>query len=179
MPLPSLKTVKPRCYIGIDNGVSGSIGIIHPEGCEYIATPIISEQNYTKTKKNISRVDSKKLISLLTYYSQKYRCHVLLERPMVNPGRFHATISAIRALEATLIILETLNIPFEYIDSKEWQKNVLPRMTQEESKKTDLKKLSLDIGKRLYPSINWKGFKDADGILIAHYLKKRESQNFQ
>ena len=35
---------------------------------------------------------------------------VVLERPMVNPSRFKASKSALRAYEATLIILELISI---------------------------------------------------------------------
>lgn len=51
---------------------------------------------------------------------------VLLERPMVNPGRFVATGSALRALEATVIVLEQLRLQPPYIDSNEGQKALLP-----------------------------------------------------
>jgi len=40
---------------------------------------------------------------------------------MVDPHRFVATASALRALEATLIVIEMLNLEYTYIDSKEWQ----------------------------------------------------------
>jgi len=89
----------------------------------------------------------------------------LLERPMVNPGRFKATASALRALEATLIVLERLNIPFQYIDSKEWQRHLLPKGIE----KDELKKAALDVARRLFPSVQTK---DADSLLIAEYARR-------
>lgn len=84
---------------------------------------------------------------------------------MINPGRFRATVSAIRALEATLIIIEDLKLPYKYIDSREWQKALLPKDLEKE----ELKKASLQIGKRMFPNINFDSFTDADGLLIAKY----------
>ena len=153
-------------YIGLDNGVSGSIGQISPNGIMYKKMPVIRQLNYTKTKKWIHRVDYSGLRFILESNLPEEMI-VYLERPMVNPGRFQATMSAIRALEATLIILEDLKIPYQYIDSKEWQKVLLPA----ELKGEELKAASLDIGKRKFPQIDFKGFKDADGLLIAEYCR--------
>ena len=91
---------------------------------------------------------------------------------MVNPQRFEATTSALRALEATLIVLESLRIGYEYCDSKGWQKKFLPFISVKDKKEypAKLKQVSLEVGQRMYPDINWDGFKDADGILIARYL---------
>ena len=80
-------------------------------------------------------------------------------------------MSAIRALEATLIALEILEMPYEYIDSKEWQKGLLPEGLKGEA----LKPASLDVGRRLFPKIDFKGFADADSLLIAEYQRKRNA----
>lgn len=161
--------------IGIDNGVSGSIGIISKDGREtsFVVTPTKSEQNYTKTKKNITRID----VDALTLYLKTQlviadnSVHVMLERPLVNPGRLQATFSALRALEATIIVLEALKIPYEYMDSKAWQKLLLPQGIKGSD---ELKKASHDIGCRLFPQfktlIDKQG--DADGILIAEYCRR-------
>lgn len=157
-----------RNYIGFDNGVSGSIGII--SSCttnkQFFLTPTFSSQDYTKKKKNISRVDSNQLKTILAKIDNPF---AILERPMVNPGRFAATASALRCLEATLIILELLTIPYIFIDSKEWQKEMLPKGIKGAP---NLKKASLDIGIRLFPEFKnlFKG--DADGILIAEWARR-------
>ena len=157
-------------FVGIDNGVSGSIGIITETGILYFKTPIKRELNYTKTKKWIHRIDKLALQTILQNNIQKEKVIIGLERPMVNPGRFQATTSALRALEATLIVLEELGYSYRYLDSKEWQKVLLPK----DLKGEELKEASLSIGKRLFPSIDFKGFKDADGLLIAEYLRKQK-----
>jgi len=163
-------------FIGIDNGVSGTIGAICMKGYSsdffFEKTPVRSEQNYTKTKGNITRIDVKKLYYQLKQFEAD-QIIVRIERPMVNPGRFKATISAIRALEATLIVLEKLKWGYQYIDSKEWQKALLPHGIKGGPAQ---KKASLDIGKRLYPQFSQLigKHKDADGLLMAHYLMKLE-----
>ena len=164
--------------IGIDNGISGSIGILSKDGsiAEFILPPTKSEQNYTKTKKNITRIDYPKLVEIFEVYSHpdafdKVTVHVMLERPMVNPGRLQATFSALRAMEATLIMLEELRLPYEYLDSKAWQKMLLPAGTKGSD---ELKKASHDIGIRLFPQFKDQIEKqgDADGILIAEYCRR-------
>jgi hypothetical protein len=160
-------------HIGIDNGVSGSIGIINSEGnvVNYLHTPIKKELNYTKTKQWLNRIDGIALSEALANYSIE-KAFVYIERPMVNPGRFRATVSALRALEATLIVIESLRLPYRYIDSKEWQKALLPAGLERE----ELKKASLQVGQRLFPQINFKGFTDADGLLIAEHGRQNASR---
>ena len=159
-----------KTYIGIDNGTSGSIGIINNTESYYYMTPVFIEQSYTKTKQNISRIKGIDLYTILKPFSENAYC--IIERPMVNPGRFKATVSALRALEATLIIIEQLQIPYQYIDSKEWQKELLPKNIKGD---IDLKRISMDIGKRLFPLHKnlIEKHKDADGLLIAEYGKRK------
>ena len=133
-----------KIWIGIDNGTTGTIGIIDESGKVYHfdKTPTIKGQDYTKMKKNISRINSLELKQLLEMYvpGDDLIVKVLLERPMVNPTRFQSTVTALRAFEATLVIIETLNFPYQFIDSKEWQKELLPKGIKgsEELKKASL-----------------------------------------
>lgn len=158
-------------YVGIDNGVTGSLGIINHHGYFYREMPVKKEQSYTKNKQNISRIDIVSLKDLFDdlVFSLSSGCWVLLERPMVNPGRFRSSTSALRALEAIVIFLEMNKIAFSYIDSKEWQKLLLPKGLKTE----ELKKASLDIGNRMFPNCSdvINKHKDADGILIAEYCR--------
>ena len=149
------KETELKFYIGIDNGVTGSIGIVGKDLTYYnmVKTPVISGQDYTKAKKNISRVDVKAIV----------------ERPMKNPARFEATCSAMRALEAELTVLELYQVPYIFVDSKEWQRELLPKGI---TGAPELKKASLDIGKRLFPEVLLK-HPDRDGILIAEYARRK------
>jgi hypothetical protein len=158
-------------YVGIDNGVTGSIGIVDEFGNleTFIPMPVFKEQDYTKKKAMVTRIQTGTLCDILSVIDLE-SARVILERPMVNPTRFVATKSALRALEATLVVLERLCMPYQFIDSKVWQKALLPQGCQKE----ELKKASRDIGTRLFPDakdiINALG--DADGLLIAEYARR-------
>lgn len=165
------KETELKFYIGIDNGVTGSIGIVGKELTyyEFMETPVTSGQDYTKVKKNVSRVNVTALAEIISALKEYGLCVAVLERPMKNPARFDATCSAMRALEAELTVLELYDVPYMFIDSKEWQKEMLPKRI---AGTKELKKASLDIGKRLFPEINSK-HPDRDGILIAEYARRK------
>jgi hypothetical protein len=165
---PKRENVSGKTYIGIDNGVTGSIGIIPPDSTntQFYLTPVFSTLNYTKEKKNVTRID---VLQLNVLFHNIVNPLAILERPMVNPGRFQATASALRALEAMLITLERYSIPYMFIDSKQWQKEMLPKGL----KGSDvLKKASLDIGKRLFPQFKEMYKTDADGMLMAEWARR-------
>lgn len=159
-----------KIHIGIDNGVSGTIGIITNECSYFYEMPTFSEQSYTKKKANITRICYGELYDMLLPY-QGSSTFILFERPMVNPMRFIATMSALRSLESTLIVIEQLGIPREYIDSKQWQKVLLPQGIKGSD---ELKKASEDIGCRLFPqhATLIKKHGDADGLLIAEFCRR-------
>ena len=154
-------------FIGIDNGVTGTIGIISPKGIKFFETPVFKQQNYTKKKGNITRIDFCELYFLLRMYTPN-DTKIIIERPLLNSTRLKASISAARSLEATLNVIENLELPYEYIDSKEWQRKLLPKGI---TGSPELKKASRDIGIRKYPQFSEliKKHKDADGILIAEF----------
>lgn len=135
----------------------------------YLETPVIRELNYTKTKSWIHRVDTVRLSAFLQEF--KDDCTAVIERPMVNPGRFKATVSAIRALEATLIVLEGNCIPYSYIDSKEWQKGLLPAGVEGD----ELKVASDSVCKRLFPGVHIKNRGGGDSLLIAEFTRRKNS----
>lgn len=151
--------------IGIDNGVSGSICIVDKNDVKLYGTPTKKVINYQKRQSNVTRIKVDKLREILEPYKDSGSV-VKLERPMVNPGRFTATASALRALEATLIVLEDLGLGYEFVDSKAWQKQFL----QEGIKgAAALKEASKSRGIQMFPKlkkeINKQG--DADAIFIA------------
>ena len=155
-------------YIGIDNGTTGSIGVINRRGSRLYKTPIKNELNYTKAKKFINRVDGEALKKILEENSVG-STFLILERPMIDPMRWVASVSAIRCLEATLIVIENLSLSYIYADSRDWQSVMLPSGLV----KDELKKASLQIGKRLFSKIDFKGYKDADSLLMAEYCKRK------
>lgn len=163
---PERPVTTNRLYIGIDNGVSGSVGIVCGNHSDFFIMPTFSELSYTKEKKNITRIDTLALKNKLSGFQNVM---VLLERPMVNPGRFAATLSAMRALEATLVVIEHLGYARMYIDSKQWQSVMLPKGIKGADA---LKAASKDIGNRLFPQFKDLYKKDADSILIAEAARR-------
>jgi hypothetical protein len=162
-----MERIEPkRMFIGIDNGVSGAVTILFESGIvlHHRNTPIKNHLNYTKKKAFINRVDFKQLHKELNLGSN-YASFCLIERPMVNPKRWAASVSALRCMEATEIILEELQIPYQWIDSKEWQKALLPSGLAKEQ----LKKAADDIAKRLFPKTN---IVNSDSLLIAEYCRR-------
>jgi hypothetical protein len=161
-------------YIGIDNGVSGSIGVITGDGVALLfqRMPTFKDLNYTKKKSKITRIDTRALrliLQVLRDTDEAADFRVFLERPMINPGRFKATVSAIRALEATLVVVERFKWSVQYVDSREWQSVMLPKG----SKAKALKKDSIFVGCRRFPKFKAiiKKQKDADGLLIAEAMR--------
>jgi hypothetical protein len=164
-----------KVFIGIDNGSSGSIGIIEVNGfvtkSAFIATPVIEVLNYTKEPSKLKRIDWRSLIKNLPK-----KGIVLLERPMVNPKAFVATQSALRALEATLIVLEYLGYErdktYFFIDSKEWQREFISSGVIGHDA---MKEASKQVGIEMFPSnrafIEKHG--DADGLLISSYCQMK------
>lgn len=160
-----------KTYIGIDNGVTGSVGVI----CQHAKTtttqihmPVTKCLNYTKAKQFLNRVNGSALTEFLEEHNQP-NILAAIERPMVNPGRFKATMSAVRCLEAVLIVLEILKIPYLFLDSKEWQKEMLPSGLE----KDELKVASMQVGQRLFPKVDFSDFDDADGLLIAEHIRRK------
>lgn len=164
-----------KLYIGIDNGTTGTIGWVGEDVTPgIIETPVKEEQSYTKTKKNINRINYSALADLLKIVAgprNKDEVLVVIERPMINPMRFQASVSAARSLEATLIAIEQMGLPRMYVDSRQWQKVLLPQGCEGK----ELKKASMDIGCRLFPGETEqviKKHKDADALLIAEWARR-------
>lgn len=159
-----------KTYVGIDNGVTASWGIITPTSSDFFKVKVNKVRDYTKAKKFVSRIDWDWADNIFSQFDGENTI-VLLERPMVNPTRFAATLSAMRALELTLCLLEAHKLPFMYLDSKEWQKALLPTGV----KGDDLKLESKEVACRLFPNLKEKiaKHKDGDGILIAEYARRK------
>ena len=165
-----------KTYLGVDNGCTGSMGIIYPDGeWHYVKTPVKKDLNYTKTKQFINRIDHTKFYNLCYRAKEKAKVKsdknilVLLERPMINPTRWKATQSALRAIESQLVMIESLLLPYQFIDSKEWQKEMLPKGV----KKEQLKIASTKVAERLFPK-SCKKMDDGDGILIAEFARRKK-----
>ena len=161
--------------VGIDNGITNNgIGVVSSTGKGFLfKLPVKKESSYTKQKKNITRIDHPKLVEVLNKIKDLFpgeEVVAVLERPMVNSARLFASLSAMRSVESTQIALEACKIPYTFIDSKEWQRVLLP----DSAKGEQLKVESLKLGRELFPDLPFK--KDADGILIAEYTRRKANR---
>lgn len=163
--------------IGIDNGQSGSIGIITPSATTFCATPTQDYLHYGKKGSISQRLDRAALHKMIwgacpllpnsVTQVDASAVRVYIERPF--SGKFmNAALPAHRFFEATIIVMEDLGLGYEVVDSGPWQKAMLGNV----SGSAELKKASKLRGLQMYPQ--FKDFinkhKDADGLLIArHY----------
>ena len=154
-------------YIGIDNGVSGGISIIDKNHnlvlCKKM--PIERKLYFTKKKKFFNYIAFNELIDILCQHTRSF---AYIERPMINPKMFNASLSAFVAYDRVTLALERVGIGFDTIDSKLWQKCFLPPKL----KGKELKEASIQVAKRLYPNADIKTDGQADSLLIAEFLKR-------
>lgn len=151
----------------VDNGSSGSIGILGPDGSYFEPTPVI-ESLQGKAGKIVKRLDHLTFKELLAVRCDPAKTHVYLERPFTAGPMFITTsILAARCYEATLVVLEQLGYGYTTIDSKDWQRAILGDVKGSPA----LKKASQLRGMQMYPAhaAAIKSHGDADGLLIAHH----------
>lgn len=161
---------KIRYIVAIDNGTSGSIAVIDLKNMTsaFIETPIYTCPSYTKEPKKITRIKWRELRDHLP----KEDALVVLERPLVNSKMFSATQSAMRSLEATLIVLEMLELKYEYCDSKSWQKEFLSSaLIGKEQMKLGSKEVAISKFPQHRTKIEKHG--DGDPLLMALYIKNK------
>lgn len=179
---------------GLDNGVTGSLACKFTKFpyIDYIETPVIECNNYTQEIKKINRIDIITLENWFlkhinfgkTLYNDEIKVIVILERPMVNPQRFQQSLIAMRAFEATLIVLEKLNLNYIIIDSKKWQHHFFGNDTTQIDLKKSSENLSIEIltnleKENLYElpiselkkSVKRHG--DADSLLMCKYAEEK------
>ena len=130
-------------------------------------------RNYQKKEKNLNRVNAEELFCLLHDHVYEPVANgataiVLLERPYCNPNGFNASLLAARALEATLVVIDLLGLPYQFVDSKEWQSVMLPKGI---IGRDELKKSSKEVGKKVVPLVKFK--KDADALLMAEWARRK------
>ena len=164
-----------KTIIGIDNGATGTIGIITPDQTHFFETPTTPYLHYGKRGSVSNRIDRKELTRLIRealdgidYTSVR----VMIERPFTaGPMMIKAMLGAHRCFEATICVLEDLGLGYEVIDSAEWQAPSLGAVKGS----AELKKASMLRGLQMYPQFAdlIKRHKDADGLLIAHHFAHR------
>lgn len=179
---------------GIDNGATGTTACVCSDYnyIDFQETPIIESYDYTQDVQKMNRVDfnvlkkwfEKHINFVSALYKTPIKIIVILERPMVNPQRFKQSGYALRAFEATLIVLEMLNLNYVIIDSKKWQHHFFGKDTTQ----VDLKKASKEKSFKILTEyekdniydLDFKRMKDVlekhkdgDGLLICYYTKEK------
>lgn len=163
--------------IAIDNGTSGTIGILTGASgpATFCKMPSKEALHYSKKGNTHRRIDVPQLVALLTPFHVKHAARAFVERPFTaGPMFVNSMLLAARAFEATCIALEQVGIGYEVVDSRTWQKTMLPGVTGSAA----LKKASLLRGSQMYPEYAKviKTHGDADGLLMAHYFHNSASK---
>lgn len=160
-----------RVWVGIDNGTTGTIGIIFSRG-DYMFTRVPSKEeiNYQRKKVHtITRIHRQNLITLLTgSLAGASDVRVMIEKPYTQAIASQALTCGHRALEAVLNVVEDLSYPHEIIPASDWQKMLLPAGL----KGIQAKRAGVDVCRKLFPQLDWDKIKDADGMLIAEYCRR-------
>jgi len=159
-----------RCTIGIDNGTTGTIAILGPDGPFFDLIPT-KEYLMGRAGKIVRRIDHAALLDMIDSRIPAYRGELsaYVERPFTGSAMMSNTsVLSARAHEAVLIVMVTLGIGLTTVDSKTWQVPILGAVKGS----AELKKASKLRGMAMYPAFaaQIKSHGDADGLLIAHHF---------
>lgn len=164
-------------YVGIDNGVSGTIGWITADGSQWCISRTITFQykDHHKKKGAVNRINRAGTARFITEAARANKekissIRVFMERPFT--GRFvNTTILNQRAYEAYLIVFEDLGVPYRVIDSKTWQKELLPGVKSSPRLKAASKSLAVQLfGLDVLDGLTKEH--DCDGLLIAEWARR-------
>lgn len=167
-----------RTTIAIDNGVTGSIAIIGPDGVFFEPVPT-KEQLMGKAGKVVRRIDHDALQNMLAGRVTHFNGHnaharAYIERPFTGSAMMiNTTVLSARAHEAVSIVLEQLGIGYETVDSKPWQAAMLGAIKGSPA----LKKASMLRGMQMFPA-HAKAIRDhgdADSLLMAQYYHNQQN----
>jgi hypothetical protein len=169
-----------RITIGIDNGQSGSIGVIAPGRVSYLPVPTIPYLHYGKKGSIGKRLDRHRLRAILhevvdlngSAWVGFDNIRVFIERPF--SGKFiNAVVPAHRFFESTITVMEDFDLEhkqslgYEVVDSGAWQKSVLGNVSGSDALKLASKLRGVQLYPQLKDTIEAHG--DADGLMIAHH----------
>lgn len=153
-------------FIGI---TQDSVAWVTPESSGFRTLPVIDTQDFYRRKSIISRVRSMDLLGILAPLPAEYVTRAIIERP-ASSMPFSRHVGTVRRLEAVLVVLELLTIPYEFVDKAGWERTMLPRGLKPGA---PTRLASMDIGKRLFPqhtdTINSIGH--ADALLLAEFYR--------
>ncbi len=165
--------------IGIDNGPTGSIGIMR-DGQPVHFGPIPTQPylHYGKKGTISNRLDRDALRSLvfgkIPLITDRSAARVYIERPFTGSSMMiKSMLSSARFFEATIITLEDLGLGYEVVDSGVWQKPTLGAVSGSDALKLASKLRGIQMYPQFKDAITRQ--KDADGLLIAHHFSRHAS----
>lgn len=157
-----------KTTIAIDNGTTGSIAIIGPDGVFFEAIPT-KEQLMGKAGRIIKRIDTLQLFMMIERRIDMTKPnHAYVERPFTGSAMMiNTTVLSARAHEAVSITLEDLDLGYETVDSKPWQTSMLGDIKGS----ANLKKASMLRGMQMFPAhaAAIRSHGDADSLLMGSY----------
>lgn len=193
--------------ISMDNGTTGSFCILDNKGklIAFEHIPTLKEKSWRKeeppkkkttkgkTKKkspvnHYTVVDIDKLQkSLVAKTAQYIDLVAYIERPAVSfMSKFgmHTALSAFGAYISVAYVMRKLQIPYHWVDSKEWQEYTIPeamsKFKDDKKKKVkstlrnkDLKIASNNLAKKLFPNIVLKEEGDGDCLCMGYYFHQK------
>jgi hypothetical protein len=171
-----------KLTVGIDNGTTGTVGIVGGPTAFFGHVPNFEAVSHVKSKGFCTRIDRAKLKDILYVHgcAGDHACtnvRVYIEAPFTMQFSTEAVLMAHRAYEAVLSVCDDLGLPAEVVQPKAWQsvqlgdRLAMPTKNVKGAVKPDTKKASLLKGIQLYPSLEAaiRQHGDADGLLIAHH----------
>ena len=193
---------KSVLFLGIDNGVSGSMTIMDATGrvLLYEHVPTYKEVKWTKPKTTktksgkktvkhdyITLVDIDAMQRILVKYTSLVSdVYCFLERPAISYAAawsMQTSISAGMSWAYVTYVLKKLKINRTDIDSKMWQKAFIPEATGEKNKEYMktlkagernklLKEASDMFAKSIWPGFSSKELGGGDSVCIAEYGRR-------
>lgn len=168
-----------KAILFVDNGITGTMALFDGTfvNAYFAETPCRTGKRFDthREQKSVTRLDAKRfweILQVMKGWTEK-EILVVRERPMINPARFHATLSAVRCDEAETLCLEKAGLPWIYCDSQDWQKPLLENFHKGSEA---LKRESMERGIKLFPQYSEliKKHGDADSLLGAVIFYRKE-----
>jgi len=176
--------------IGIDNGLTGAIAVLTPNGESVLPAPTLKEK--TKGGKIKTKPDEKQMINILERIVEAVppsrrtlEVHAFVEQaqamPIIRKGKptlgIQGTTSAFNYGTGHGIwrgMLRALEIPYTLVSPRIWQKALLP------DRMKDTKRASIITTKRLFKGINLlpterckvESHGMSDAVLLAEYGRR-------
>lgn len=132
----------PPTFMGIDNGISGAVGVIAPDGITVVPTPVVKVGTST-------RIDECGLAELIKLHPETF---VTLEQGQKQP-KFGCKGNFANGFNDGTIqtVLRLLKVPHRVVDPKMWQTDVFKGIR---GLRTTTKGASIEFCRRMFPDIS-------------------------